>query len=218
MFEGADASGKKTQSKMLVKYLGSEGIPAKYIEFPQYDTPFGKLIAKYLRGEFGEMEAIPPEIPAILYAVDRYQFKDDIENWLKAGTYVIANRYSESNLGYQAAKFSGKAMTEFIDWLQYLEGRLPKADAVFYLHLPISISQELIAGRSNKKYLKGETKDIHERDVEYQKRVDRTYLGIARNDPERWHVIKCGYKNGIRDKNEIHLEVLGTLRNKFGFL
>lgn len=215
VFEGPDGAGKKTQSKFLVKYLESIGINSYYIEFPQYNTPFGRLVAKYLRGEFGEKEAIPPEIPAILYAVDRYQFMDDIEDKLRQGVYVVANRYSESNLGYQAAKLRGKAKADFIKWLECLEGRLPKADLVVYLHLPVAEAQKLIANRSGKKYLKGKQKDIHEIDIDYQKRVDRTYLEVARKDPKRWRVVNCASKGSIKSKNSIHKEIIAIINKKF---
>ncbi|UCH88918.1 MAG: hypothetical protein JSV49_11885, partial [Thermoplasmata archaeon] len=127
VFEGPDGSGKRTQAELLMEHLHKLGVSAEYIEFPQYDSPFGSLVAQYLRGEFGVLNEVQPEIPAILFALDRYQFRPKIEEILSSGKYLIANRYSESNLGFQAAKFSGKEKTAFIKWLDSLDGRMPKA-------------------------------------------------------------------------------------------
>lgn len=215
VFEGPDGSGKRTQAKMLLKYLKSKGVEADYIEFPQYDSAFGSLVAKYLRGELGELDKVPAEIPSILFALDRYQFKFEIENILKSGKYLIANRYSESNLGFQAAKYSGKKKDDFISWLKELDGRMPRSDLVFYLHLPISHAQELIANRSGKKYLKGRMKDIHEQDLAYQQKVADTYLEIAQKEEDKWVVIECFDENGIRSKESVHDEIVRGLSDRF---
>jgi len=215
VFEGADSTGKRTQARMMLKYLNDSGIRTDYIEFPQYDSPFGALVGNYLRGEFGELEQISPEIPAILFALDRYQFKNDLEKLLSTGTYLIANRYSESNLGYQAAKLSGKKKDEFIKWIDELESRMPQSDLVFYLHLPIEVAQKLLAGRSDKDYLKGRKKDIHEQNVNYQKLVSETYLEIASKRNDKWVVINCAEGEGIKDKKQIHQEIVDAYDSRF---
>ena len=215
VFEGADSTGKRTQAKMMLKYLNDSGTRSDYIEFPQYDSPFGALVGNYLRGEFGELAQIPPEIPAILFALDRYQYKTELEKLLATGTYLIANRYSESNLGYQAAKLSGKTKDEFIKWIDELESRMPRADLVFYLHLPIKVAQKLLAGRSDKDYLKGRKKDIHEQNVAYQKLVAETYLEIASKRKDKWVVIDCAEGDGIKNKKQIHQEIIAAYKAKF---
>jgi dTMP kinase len=215
VFEGADSTGKRTQAKMMLQYLNDSGTRTDYIEFPQYDSPFGALVGNYLRGEFGELEQIPPEIPAILFALDRYQFKAELEKLLSSGTYLIANRYSESNLGYQAAKLTGTEKEQFITWIDELEGRMPRADLVFYLHLPIEVAQKLLAGRSDKNYLKGRKRDIHEQNVQYQKLVSETYLEIATQRKETWTVIDCAEDDGIKNKDRIHQEIIDAYRSKF---
>jgi dTMP kinase len=211
VIEGADASGKRTQAELLLTHLRDKGVDSEYIEFPQYDTPFGSLVAKYLRGELGELEGIPPEIPAMLFALDRYQFRHDIEEILAKGTYLIANRYIESNLGFQAAKFEGSEKAQFIKWLDKLEERLPQADIVFYLHLPVEHSQKLIAGREDKDYLQGRVKDIHEQDVEYQKKVAETYLEVARQRTDKWIVIECARDGDVKTREEVSKEIISKL-------
>ena len=50
-FEGGDQAGKKTQSALLAKRLKSLKIKTKLFSFPDYSTPIGKEIDKYLHGK-----------------------------------------------------------------------------------------------------------------------------------------------------------------------
>ena len=133
VIEGVDASGKGTQAERLVERLESEGEEVKYVNFPRYDTKFGSLVGKYLRGEFGEREEIPEEIRCMFYAMDRYQFKDEFNEFLKDDGIIVSDRYTQSNLGYQAADFEGKEKKEMINWIEDLERRIPQPDTVLFL-------------------------------------------------------------------------------------
>ena len=125
VLEGIDASGKNTQINLLYKKLKEEKYDAELIEFPRYDTPFGEMVARYLRGEFGPRDKVSPELASLLYIADRYQFKDELFEKLRKGKILIANRYLQSNMGFQGAKLSGEARNTFIKWLDEVESRLP---------------------------------------------------------------------------------------------
>ncbi len=45
------------------------------ISFPRYESSFGKLVARYLNGEFGSLETVDPHFSALLYAGDRLEAK-----------------------------------------------------------------------------------------------------------------------------------------------
>ena len=123
VFEGSDASGKMTQVKMLVEALKEQGIDAKTLDFPTYESPAGEMVSRYLRGELGHLDEIPPEIPSLLYALDRYQYGGQISKDLEAGMFLVANRYTQSNLAYQGAKFrSGHERRRFQKWLRAWRG------------------------------------------------------------------------------------------------
>ncbi|NHI04277.1 hypothetical protein DYY67_1135 [Candidatus Nitrosotalea sp. TS] len=49
--EGFDQAGKKTQSKLLAKFLKTRNIKSKIFSFPDYSTPIGKEIRRYLGGK-----------------------------------------------------------------------------------------------------------------------------------------------------------------------
>ena len=178
VIEGADSAGKHTQAKLLMDHLKMKLSEIELLSFPQYDTPFGSLVAKYLRGEYGTLSELPPEIPCLLYAMDRYQVRDKLVSSLASGKWLIADRYTQSNFGHQGAKLdSGTERNKLIAWVESMESRLPQPDFVIYLHVPVEVTQKLINTREHKSYLKdGTNQDIHELDTEYQQRVIDTYL------------------------------------------
>jgi dTMP kinase len=209
VFEGIDSSGKKTQVRLLERKLKRMGYDVETIRSPAYDTKFGKLVASYLRGEFGSLKEVPPEIAAMLFSLDRYQFKDEVFRKLREGKIILSDRYTQSNMGFHGAKFDGKERKDFIDWIGQVESRLAQPDLIILLDMPIEAAQTLINNRKKKKYLRGK-KDIHEKDVEFQKKVRETYLQLARK--KKWVRIKCADKvRGkwrIKTPEKIHEEIL----------
>ena len=98
VIDGLDGSGKFTQFKRLKKKLELEGYNVDSFDFPQYDKPFGAMVGRYLKGEFGDIDELPVEIATILYALDRYSIRDDIKQAIDDGKIVVLNRYTPSNL------------------------------------------------------------------------------------------------------------------------
>jgi len=212
--EGSDASGKMTQVTLLLEKLKGIGIATKLLDFPTYDSLFGELISKYLRGEFGPLEKIPPEMPSMLYALDRLQYRDSIEHDLRSGLFMVANRYCQSNWAYQGAKFRElKARQDFIEWLKQLESRIVQPDLVFYLHTPAAISEKLLEKREDKDYLKGEKMDIHESDRTYQEAVTNVYMELAERS-EDWEIVKCAENEEMRSAEDINKEMMLALKNR----
>jgi len=216
VFEGLDSSGKKTQTELLESRLKKEGRKVVTFHFPSYQkTRFGELISKYLKGEFGAKEEISPEIGSLLYALDRYQFKKEIEKALEEGAIVILDRYTPSNI-YQAAKMEGEKRFELWEWIKSVESRLPKADIIIFLDVPPQITQKLFAGREVKNALVETGKDIHESDIKYQEKVRELYLEIGRR--EEWVLINCCTEKGgrleLRSPQEIHEEIFKKLKEK----
>ena len=84
VIEGLDGSGKSTQLKKLKNYLEEHQIEYEYLHFPRTDSRiYGDLVARFLRGELGEINTVNPYLIALIYAGDRNDAKDIIKSWDK---------------------------------------------------------------------------------------------------------------------------------------
>ena len=101
VFEGTDSCGKKTQSNLLAEKLKKQGKKVEIIRFPTYQkSALGVFVSKYLKGDFGSKEEITPEIGSMFYALDRYQFKEELDKKLNSGVNIIADRAKTSPTRY----------------------------------------------------------------------------------------------------------------------
>lgn len=202
VIEGSDGSGKAVQSKLLFNRLKKEGKKTFLIDFPQYyKSIFGKLIGLYLSGDF----KLNPYTAALLYAWDRLDAKPTLQEKLKKNYIVIANRYIASNIAHQAARLPQKEQKKFISWLQDVElkkNKMPCPDLIFYLYVPVKVSQKLILKKQARKYLKEKKKDIHEKNVSYLNKVEAIYKKLSKN--KNWIRVNCVKNNKIMSKKEIH--------------
>lgn len=181
--EGVDGSGKSTQIKLLTKHLEMNGIAYRYVHFPRTDSKiYGELIARFLRGDLGNLNTVDPYLVALLYAGDRNDAAPMIRDWLNEGFLVLLDRYVYSNIAFQCAKLSdpGKqdALRNWILELEYGYNGIPKPDVNILLDVPFSFTQKkLTAARTGdeRDYLQG-MRDIHEEDLDFQKRVRNMYV------------------------------------------
>jgi len=202
VLEGLDSSGKATQAKLLEEKLEKNKIKTKTYSFPRYNEFFGKLIAKYLKGELGKKEVLSEEFVSLLYSLDRYEIKKEIEEKLSQEFTLIMDRYYTSNFAFQTAKFESKEKRkEFIEWLKKIESKMPAPDLVFFLDIPVKFSQKLMDSRKQKDYMK-EKKDIHEKDLDYQKKVREMFLWLCEKE-ENWVKISCVSNEKLKSKEEI---------------
>src|ERR1700721_616032 len=87
--EGIDGSGKRTQLDLLAAALDMRGLAIFRIGFPRYQSFYGKLVGRYLNGEFGTLEAVDPHLSALLYAGDRLEATPEIDAALSPGKIVL---------------------------------------------------------------------------------------------------------------------------------
>jgi len=122
IIDGIDGVGKTTQIELLKQSLASQGLVWETISFPRYDDNlYGKLIRRYLEGEFGGIEKVNPYLIALAYAGDRALAKPLIENWLQSGKLVIANRYVSSSKAHLSANLEEGKREDFMRWIDNLE-------------------------------------------------------------------------------------------------
>ena len=211
VIDGLDGSGKATQTKLLSQRLNERGYHARTISFPDYDSDSSALVKMYLGGQLGDN---PDDVNAYaassFYAVDRVA--SYINTWRKdcdTYDYIIADRYTTSNIIHQMAKIKESERDSYIDWLydfEYNRLELPAPDMVIFLDVDPAISQKLIYGRYGGDESK---KDIHERDFAYLMRCRSS--AVYAIERLGWVRIDCTADGEMRSIEEINDEILSLL-------
>jgi dTMP kinase len=214
--EGIDGSGKRTQLDLLAGELAARGIPVFRISFPRYESFFGKVVGRYLNGEFGALEEVDPHFSALLYAGDRLEAKPEIEAALSAGKIVLADRYIGSNMAHQSARVPANQREEFLMWLKRLEYglySLPAEDLVIYLRVPVAEAHRLVALKSTRAYTTLK-RDIQEADIKHLEETAIIYERLATES--NWARIDCfNEASGVLNTpEEIHRAVLRAVETR----
>lgn len=183
--EGIDQSGKKTQTSLLVGRLRRGGFKVATLSFPVYATPSGREIRAFLEGR----RKYPLEAFHMLYSLNRWENGDAIRRKLQVSDFLVADRYTASNLAY------GVARGLDLEWLRGLDKGLPEPDMVIVLDVPVPASFKR----------KKADRDLHESNRLLLSRVRRAYLSLARRF--HWHIIK-----GAGDPETVHAEIWKTLK------
>jgi dTMP kinase len=191
VLEGIDGSGKSTQLDLLARAFTARGIDFTQISFPRYEGFFGKLVARFLNGDFGPLNAVDPHFSALLYAGDRLEAKPAIEADLAAGRIVLADRYVGSNLAHVGALIPPEKREEFLKWLKQLEYEiycLPAEDLVIYLRLPAADAHRLTGKRGAREYTKLQ-RDLLEANLAHLQTASEVYDQLACQT--NWARIEC---------------------------
>lgn len=205
VIEGIDGSGKTTQIELLKKALASQSLAWEAISFPRYeDNVYGKLVKRYLEGEFGKLGEIDPHFPALAYAGDRSLAKPKIVKWLAEGKLVIANRYVSASKAHLGANLPEEKRAEFFIWLDEVEYQingLPKEDQTILLSVDPKVGQQNVLNK--------EHHDIHEENLKHLEEASKIYLQLA--EKENWQVVDCMENGKMKDREKINKEILGIL-------
>jgi len=185
--EGIDKAGKDTQSKSLIKRFTQKKVTVEHIAFPDYETPLGKEIRKFLKGKI----SLRPEVRQLLYVANRWERQRDIETWLEKGSFVVADRYIPSGLAY------GLANGLNLGWMLKLEDHLPATDIVLIIDISVEES-----------YRREKRKDIYEKDKIFLGKVRRSYLELAKKF--NWIVL-----NGEKSVDNLSEEIWEIVSNHF---
>lgn len=215
VIEGLDGAGKSTQVKLIREELSKRGIESEYLHFPRFGAPiFGDLVARFLRGELGELDSVNPYLVALIYAGDRADASSMITKWLTEGKYVIVDRYVYSNIAYQCAKIEDKVEKEKLrNWIfdtEYNKYGIIRPDISLFLDVPFKFTKSnltQVREGEDREYLKG-GRDIHEESLTLQERVREVYLSEASIDSKSLTVIPCSSEDGeMLEPNKIYSKI-----------
>ena len=214
VLEGLDGSGKSVQFGLLSDYLLKNYYPLMTVDFPDYQGSFfGRLVGRYLNGEFGDVYEVSPYVSSLLYAGDRLESQPKLKGWLEEGRFVLANRYVGSNMAYHSAKLPPEQRPEFVAWLKRLEfeaNRLPEPDLVIYFNASAATSHRMVAQKAARVYT-GSSHDIHERNQTFLEVVAGQYLWLCENEPAWQRLDVTDEAGNMRPREEIHREILALL-------
>lgn len=212
VIEGAcDGVGKTTQVNMLKEHLEKDNMKVYCHHFPTYDSDAGKLISNYLNGKYGSIQNISPYFINSLYAIDRKIVSDNISKI--SNDIILLDRYTTSSLIYQTALIDDlEEKKKFIDYIidyEYNKLLIRQPDKVIFLTLPFELITENRNKRKNNSCL---SKDIHEENEEYLKKVydNATFISNYLS----WNVVDCYKNNQMKSKEEIHNEVYKLIKSK----
>jgi len=189
VIEGGDQAGKLTQSNLLQIALKKRKIKTKLFHFPDYKTPIGQEIRKYLDGK----RKFPPQVIHCLLAANRWEKLDEILEAQEKHSILIMNRYYHSNLIY------GIANGLKPKWLENLDTGLPKADLVILL----DVTQKESFHRQKTH------RDKFEKNKEFLRNISKIYRTTAKK--KNWKIIDAS-----KPKQEVHEEIMKIFSKKIG--
>ena len=183
--EGIDQAGKWTVCERLVEALRASGVATELTGFPDYATPLGEEIRRFLAQE----RSFPVEVRQLLYAANRWERAADLRRWLAAGKAVVLDRYSASGIAY------GAAHGLELDWMLGLERGLPQPN----LTILLDITPDISVAR------KGSARDAYEARTDLLTRAREAYLWLAQDSS--WRTV-----DATGDREAVWSAVLATVR------
>jgi dTMP kinase len=212
--EGIDGSGKGTQAARLQAHFLEQGRRAALLSFPRYQqTEFGRKIGDFLNGKFGSLTDVHPLLVSLLFAGDRFESREMIEQTIASHDVVICDRYVASNIAHQVAKVAPDQRPDLVAWIQHLEYsiyQLPSAQLTLFLDVPVPQAQQLIAAKSKRTYT-DKSADLQEADAAYLQQVREVYCQLAAGPG--WKRIACVTGCEIRSLDQITGDLVAAVES-----
>jgi thymidylate kinase len=214
VIEGADASGKAAQSRLLCERLAN----IKLYSFPRYETPLGRAILRHLQGRISVTEERTVDssdmnrdgesywrqasedamVFQCMMTIDKYAAEPEMRSFLGTGD-VVADRWAPSACVYGVADGLDPA------WLREIHACLLKADLYILLDVPLD---EAVRRRP-------ERRDRYERDQKKQERVRELYREMWKTegatDEHSWVVL-----DGTGDVEVVNNLIINAIARKIG--
>ena len=196
-FEGIEGCGKSTQAKRLSRRLGRLGI-AHVLTLEPGGTAIGRKMRQVLLD--ARNKALTPLAELMLYAADRAQHVEEvIKPGLRAGKWVLCDRFSDATVVYQGAARGQNG--KLIGLLNHVvtDGILPHL--TFLLDCPVEVGLERAMGRN----MKGQDR-FEKEALSFHRKVRKGYLDLARKNKKRFIVL-----DATASPKEVEAEILRHL-------
>lgn len=191
-FEGADGTGKSTQSKLAEEYLKTIGYDVILTRDPG-GTELGSKIREILLHHDGK---IADYCELFLYLADRAQHVEEkIIPALESGKIVLCDRYVDSTLAYQG--YAREIDKDVILKLNTIAAKALMPNLTFIFDVEAATADKRVG--KNKDRLESEGKDFHQK-------VKDGFLDLAKTYPDRIKVIDAN-----KNIEDVHSEVVKIL-------
>ncbi len=200
-FEGIDGSGKTTQITLLAARLQSCGIRVKTMREPG-GTAIGEEIRRILLDHKHADMHIETEL--LLFSAARAQLvREIILPALKAGIWIISDRFYDSTVAYQGY---GRGLNlDMIHAINGLASAQCKPNVTVLLDLPADTACSRLSARVTS------ADRIDCESLSFMDRTRRGYLKTAENEPERFIVVDAG-----QNEEQLAQKIYSEIREGFG--
>src|SRR3954471_8572826 len=138
-FEGTEGGGKTTQIALLAERLRASSRLVRILREPG-GTPIGEEIRHTLKHSASN-EAMAPETELLLMNASRSQLvREVIRPALKAGEFVLCDRFYHSTMAYQAFG-RGLDLSVVQAMIDFAVGET-RPDLTVLLHVPVAVSEK----------------------------------------------------------------------------
>lgn len=204
-FEGSEGAGKSTQIERLAAYLESNGVQTVITREPG-GTELGEEIRRLLKYA-ASGEKMFPETELLLFAASRAQLvREVIVPAVRSRKVVLCDRYLDSTTVYQGvARNLASDPVSMINTFA-VGDMLPHL--TFILDIPAKVGLERVRARSTSH----KADRMESESLAFYEAVREGYLFLAREMPERFHVVE---DDGSRSPDDIEKEIRHEFQQRF---
>ena len=203
-FEGLDGCGKSTQLGKLADGLRSEGLDVVTTREPG-GTEIGEKIRGVLLDSRSKMA--PMAELALMFASRAQQIEEVILPNVRAGRWVLCDRFTDSSEAYQGA---GRQLgSEAVLTLHRVLCRGLQPDLTILMDSDPAASVERARRRNRAQADAVDENRFEQENRAFFERVHEQYLAIARREPERVFVVDA--RKGI---SVVHKKIVEAVRER----
>ncbi len=225
-FEGGEGSGKSTQARILSERLRQRGLPVLTTREPG-GSPFAECVRELLLDPATPAHGAMPEA-LLFYAARADHLETVIRPALKAGTWVVCDRFSDSTRVYQGS--AGALNPQIVEALDLIVVTNSRPDLTLIIDVPVDVglgraqlrlTQRQVAAAAEARGRKpgSETSTLatdrlvtdryESRDVAFHARLRQGFTDLANAEAER-----CAIIDGHHDSAVVAASVWATVRTR----